>query len=156
MIQSRAKYSILIQEKRQSIKSNRLAKNVLVLACNKAQINLQKFPSRQLSLSVAFASNTLVSLHYSLLLNNTKSGYFTSNLPFSLHSVAGALEQSLDGRELSTSAAARIKGTANTHRNSALRLANVLTATHSKGKKAITLCRLFKTIMCIKLYGSLF
>src|SRR4029434_6015092 len=51
------------------------------------------FQSRQLSLSVAFASNTLVSLHYSLLLNNTKSGYFTSNLPFSLHSVAGALEQ---------------------------------------------------------------
>ena len=93
MIQSRAKYSILIQEKRQSIKSNRLAKNVLVLACNKAQINLHKFQSRQLSLSVAFASNTMVSLHYSLLLNNTKSGYFTSNLPFSLHSVAGALEQ---------------------------------------------------------------
>ena len=118
MIQSRAKYSILVQEKRQSIKSNRLGKNVLVLACNKAQINLHKFQSRQLSLSVAFASNTLVSLHYSLLLNNTKSGYFTSNLPFSLHSVAGALEQSLDGRKLSTSAAARIKGTANTNRDS--------------------------------------
>ena len=116
MIQSRAKYSILIQEKRQSIKSNRLAKNVLVLACNKVtnqftQVSVQA----EWSLSVASASKAMISLHYSLLLNNTKSGYFTSNLPFSLHSVAGALEQSLDGRELSTSAAARIKGTANTN-----------------------------------------
>ena len=119
MIQSRAKYSILIQEKRQSIKANRLAKNVLVLACNKVTNKLTKVSVQaELSLSVTFASKTIVSLHYSLLLNNTKSGYFTSNLPFSLHSVAGALEQSLDGRELSTSAAARIKGTANTHRNS--------------------------------------
>ena len=89
------------QEKRQSIKANRLAKNVLVLACNKVTNKLTKVSVQaELSLSVTFASKTIVSLHYSVLVNNTKSGYFTSSLPFSLHSVAGTLEQSLDGREL--------------------------------------------------------